>query len=591
MAVGMGSDCEYMRKALLVQYQRLLDWCELAGILEVEAQDRKVGSILGGKQTLLAAILSEIQTMMDDFALLNGRYEELQASHTNEKDAVDVDIVKEMKALDLTKRTSTTQNRFRRTMAHFKSGAKNAKELAMHPQRLRWITFDGEEFKKLLSRLGEMINYLHELMSDYDRKELLDITKRSNMEVIEVQKGAERIEHLVQALVLLSSLNTSDSGTMGSLRELQHENEQASQRVAQFKALQSAVETQQFEASRTATLLNSSKIKYDYVAADASVQRLDATYEIEGHARHVWIEWKGYSTYLADQRQNIWAMHQSARDHIQRLALLLRKDGKPGEFCTVDCLGYFDDRDIRGKLADPRVGLVYEKPAHCKLEARPTSLLELFDLEGYRKPSLTARIYLAHRIASCLGYLHVVNWLHKGLRSDNIVVLPNETGELDIKTCQFSGFEYARLDVTGKTTRAPPIRAEWEIYRHPDYQGLKPAPARKTFDIYSLGIVLIEIVQWRSIGAIMGKDYETTDLRAIKSVKNELLDTKPEYLEQVRSSAGDRYLGVVQKCLQGSQAFDIEFDDTETSQGSSAKLQRGYIQHVVNELKDMMSRI
>jgi hypothetical protein len=101
-----------------------------------------------------------------------------------------------------------------------------------------------------------------------------------------------------------------------------------------------------------------------------------------------------------------------------------------------------------------------------------------------------------------------------------VVMLPDETDNLEIRKSRLSGFEYSRPDISGTSTSIPPVHAEWEIYRHPDYQGMKPQPARKTYDIYSLGIVLIEIALWQSIGTIMKKDY-AGGLRAIKAVKNE----------------------------------------------------------------------
>jgi hypothetical protein len=512
----MGKDCQYMRKALLVQYQRLLDWRDVAGFLEGEGQGQRIGIILDGKQTLLVAILSEIKTMMDDFALLNGRYEELQSGDNLNKEAEDVDVVAEIKALNFKSRTTPTQNRYQRTIAHFKSGVKNLKDISMHPKRLRWVTFDGEEFKKLLSRLGEMVNYLHELLSDHDSKVLLETTKNSYMKIIEVHKSADRIEHLIQALILTGlddavTLTASQDSLKG-----QRENDRASTRIARFKALSANLGSKDYEGDRKATELDANDIRYDDANAATGVRRLDATYRKD---RQVWIEWKRYTTYLVDQAQNTWAMHEETKARIQKLAVLLKNDGKPDEFCTVNCLGYFDNRKT-DRFAEPDVGLVYEKPDHCKAGTVPVSLLDLLTRADYTKPSLTARADLAHRLASCLGYLHVVNWLHKGFRSDNVVMLPDETGNLDIRKSRLSGFEYSRPDISGASTSIPPVHAEWEIYRHPDYQGMKPQPARKTYDIYSLGIVLIEIALWQSIGTIMKKDY-AGGLRAIKAVKNE----------------------------------------------------------------------
>lgn len=86
-------------------------------------------------------------------------------------------------------------------------------------------------------------------------------------------------------------------------------------------------------------------------------------------------------------------------------------------------------------------------------------------------PSLTERIALAHRISVSVLYLHAVNWLHKGLRSDSIVFFP-AAGSTTTEICHpvLSGFEYSRPDKEGETTTGGNLNNWWELYVHPDYQ-------------------------------------------------------------------------------------------------------------------------
>ncbi|KAF7512121.1 hypothetical protein GJ744_002283 [Endocarpon pusillum] len=120
---------------------------------------------------------------------------------------------------------------------------------------------------------------------------------------------------------------------------------------------------------------------------------------------------------------------------IKKLVLLPQPANKLPEFNAPQCLGYFfdnsaddDDDDGDDDEADSggggRYGFVYDKPPKTPPEAAPVSLLELIQRsqrESAPPPSLTKRIALAHTLARSLMYFHSVNWLHKGLRSDNII--------------------------------------------------------------------------------------------------------------------------------------------------------------------------
>ncbi|KAF8459882.1 hypothetical protein BDZ91DRAFT_740984 [Kalaharituber pfeilii] len=67
------------------------------------------------------------------------------------------------------------------------------------------------------------------------------------------------------------------------------------------------------------------------------------------------------------------------------------------------------------------------------------------------------------------------------------------------------GFEYARFDATSEVSEQPSSNPEHDIYRHPLAIGDYCESFSRVFDIYSLGLVLVEIALWRPLRKIVSK--------------------------------------------------------------------------------------
>ena len=607
-ASNMPKDCKDARVALLIQYQRLLEWCKLAGILE-QQQGRTFSAVIEANQVLLIAILAEISTIMNDFATLNGRYEDLKPGKDDlsEKEGDDVELLQKFSSLSIKYETEKVEKRYITGMNHFVNGAKDMKEIVKHPQRLRWVALDAANFKKLLLKVQGLIDYLHGLLDDHQMKVLHETTKSTYLEMLQVRRSVSKLEfqldHLKMAAILLS--NKPSEGAASAPRR---QNEAMLAGLASFASLHHSLDEGNTRASQQETRLQTSQIEYDL--ADSEKFRTIATYTANGFSHYVWIEWKPYVLELVPPEFSKKTIRPSVLDRIRELTTLLKYPNKPEEFCTVTCLGYFDDRDRpgereKGRDHPARIGFVFERPtltpsaniqvlpgeaALPSLPPPPISLHQLLSPEWpYPKPSLTQRIALARKLSSCLLYLHVVGWLHKGLRSDNILFFLHNLNRPDLKEPYLSGFEYSRPDTPSDTTSKPLLEKKWEIYRHPDYQGESPInKARKTYDIYSLGVILLEIAYWKPIDLVMGiSDLRNMDADGFKGTKNRLLDTEPQFLDGIQAEVGDRYLTIVRRCLEGAHGFGLEYDDPETSPDSGIQLQRCYTLHVVNALRDI----
>lgn len=320
----------------------------------------------------------------------------------------------------------------------------------------------------------------------------------------------------------------------------------------------------------------------------------------------VWFEWKEYQPgnfANPEPAPNVLA-------RVQKLAALLRKDENPAVFRLPHCLGYFDDAQhdphkdqeqsnpdtkfAKGleDIPEPwfRFGFVFAKPRDIHPLVKPASLFQL--LHQVRKPSLNSRVELAKILANCIHYLHSVNWLHKGLRSHNVIFFPGEAdeqgnGKVDYARPYLSGFDYARPAWREEMTEAPPANPEYDIYKHPrvlrviDRRGY-----RKMFDIYSLGILLLEISEWRSVDVIVGiRDPKTARATEISAIRDRLLTEG--FMEEVGASMGSLFRASVRFCLGGGAAMGGKGRADETDDAGVTKLSQDFYENVVKHLEDI----
>jgi serine/threonine protein kinase len=194
---------------------------------------------------------------------------------------------------------------------------------------------------------------------------------------------------------------------------------------------------------------------------------------------------------------------------IQRLELLSRllhpSTPRPPEFRALNCLGY----------------LLEEKPARCAfvldlsnppitssvLYTAPDSLHDVLSDENRNRhrPSQSARFRLAKQLATSVLYLQNAGWLHKGIRSQNVLLLGNGDRSSAFSISQLIeapylvGHGYARLSSNYQDTEGVDKDPLNILYRHPDIIGENRARYQKKYDTYSLGVVLIEIALWKPL--------------------------------------------------------------------------------------------
>jgi serine/threonine protein kinase len=201
--------------------------------------------------------------------------------------------------------------------------------------------------------------------------------------------------------------------------------------------------------------------------------------------------------------------------------------------------------------------------------SEPKSLLDHIrgDDKDHSKPKpqhpLENRIQIAKDIVTALLYIHSVEWVRKSVRSENILIARSTKEEAasnpssNLGVAYLKGFDYWRRDA-GQSTGFDQVR-DWrrEIYQHPhrqepsepDGKGDQANPYIQAYDVYSLGVVLLELVIWKSL-ARQASIFE----------KVSPMDRKKRMIEIAKAKAppvvGIRFTKIVLPCLDIDEQLD-----------------------------------
>jgi hypothetical protein len=586
-AIGMPESCIKYREWLIVEYNTLLAWASAAGVIEDDTGETITIS-LGADPLEMLAHISRIEKLLLNFLELNARWPELRPeedfSAKEQEDARD-----KASKEDITKRFSTLALRYdkakEKRMSKIKKNV-NAfgsamVELAKHPNRLRWAINDEKVFKALLEELHSHTERLKELMEGHRSKKQLELLSQMHLEMVQDRKGTQELRHVLEATTLMTDYATKtkdDQEARGTANDVLRD-------MVRLKFLNVPVEQLDEEEVQKSCFVFSEDLK---IAGDADREgRIPASLMVEGIEKAIWIEWKPYKMDYLEEEDEDQQIHPATRKRTAALARMLHIQ-KPDSFSTPHCLGFFDDRER--KKSKRRFGWMFEMPQPGAVTKDIVSLFDIMEDSAVRRPSLNVRVALASNLACTLFYMHAVDWLHKAIRSDN-VVFSSDGGRVDLDKPVLSGFEYSRP--TGKShtsERGEPIAVR-DLYRWPDIQGqdVTDSRSRKTYDIYALGLVLLEIAYWQPLYRILDLRRETIGFSAAKVVRYDLLNSKSALLDNLQDLVGDGYYRVVHRCIvahgHDDSAFGVQEDEDETKSTVGLKLHEAFLKEVVEVLQ------
>ena len=550
-ALAASKDSRYLSVQFEIEQSRLQNFIRAAGLADRAGEDG-VGRIFLANSTVLLNILSEIELALAQFSHSEERTEALPQEYVNPTIS---DNLGEGYG-SLSNWLSVIRRRAPESLGMIRS--------------LTWSVFRRSESEKVLQRLGRFNDFLHELLDAQQLSIVRDQQQQKYMELVQMRDSLIDIRDLTE-------IARSSRSVHSRSEEWQQMIDAELVNLAAFKTIYTALLTDNISHA-SEVRIEPSQIQFQTtVTGNQAYPR--AIYTPDSNDRNeVWINWQDKGVPNANSTF-------TSISPIEELTILLMAP-KPDEFCIPTCLGY---SILQRGDENLRPALILKNPPGVSSQAQPIPLLQA--LQEKPKPCLTHRLALAHKIAQCLLYLHCVNWLHKALRSSNILFFPSPDAEFDVRSPYITGFDNSRRSRVNEATTEVPRVGSMEVYRHPDTQLDGPTLSyRKTFDIYSLGLILVEIAHWKPIVSIMGIE-EAVDRspRATSSIQERWLGSEPGLFVSLQAEVGEKYAGAVEICLKGRNAFSIDRTNDETSATTGMLIQRDFNAKVVRTLAGIIT--
>lgn len=214
-------------------------------------------------------------------------------------------------------------------------------------------------------------------------------------------------------------------------------------------------------------------------------------------------------------------------------------------------LGYYVD------MENARYAFVYQmpidyfpflrNPSDLLKELKPKTLVSLFhsgdDNQDIPIPSLESRFRLSYNLLLALLHLRSQNVVHGNINSSNILIFPglnsNTQDDIGSLTEDLRHPYITSLTLfSGNESSPEPLSSS--MYRHPDDKRSLDDDAAWSYDLYSLGLVLLEIGLWAPISRLWKMKYTNTMFK--QRIEN-------VYIKKLASKCGNAYLHAVQLCL------------------------------------------
>ena len=540
-AHNLGKDRSTWIRMLNLQEVQLTEWARCAGLLAAEcALDKRLN------ETVVHATLKELRELLLDTDKLKTRHKlGLVANPSMRREDADENGSPAARGV-LSHAISDDLRRdilFRARLIQSKNS---------FPRRLWWAAVDKSKFEELIDRVKSFIRELWYLLDPVRQGDVTQSLKMILSHVIGMSGQIDELAALRETMLASSSPTdpwTSHSGSMPLAS------------AAEIKAIQidtGALTVGEEHASAKLLTVEHVGQVFKFTVADLNIDEIKQYKPMKNDTQMglaiynnepIFIEWKQLSTQFRSK-----ILHR-----VESLALLLATPKHP-DFRSLQCEGLARDNNGR------KVAFIYRTPPTVGLRM-PKSLRSLFGMS----PSVTERIQLALQITQSVKYFHTAGWLHKNLRSENILFWDSESSTLGsppilapvISDPYLVGFAFSRQDSLSEISEQPSSDPQRDIYRHPEALGEPSESFSAAKDIYALGTILLEIGEWRSLRSLVEKvvDVSKPDvpLEQLAKVRLFLLDDGPKGgLAMLKFRMGEIYAEVTKMMLSGEMPLEPE---------------------------------
>ena len=220
----------------------------------------------------------------------------------------------------------------------------------------------------------------------------------------------------------------------------------------------------------------------------------------------------------------------------------VKSDAQDGyQLHTLSCMGYIDDSPNMRSL------IVYRAPQSHPWASNPPSLHDIISKGPTARPSIGSRFLTARALTSTLLETHASGWVHGNLQSRSVVMLPRSLSDLELSPFLVGWGVLQPLEGTH-------FALEPNLYRHHDRFGRPFSEYGNGHEIYSLGVVLLELGLWRTMEIIFARRLEKTpifDVSQQQDLFNRIHNTVLDWANsiEIEREMGKVYAQVVLKCL------------------------------------------
>jgi hypothetical protein len=540
-AQHIGADGDLFSTKLQWEQYQLLRWGQKLGLDSSPAAEIEVNWELAGR------ILQQLECLLTSAEKLKERY----SLDVEEEDLIDIESESDWqtKPVGIGRWIAASM---RPDMVTLKGRIikKNNRVL----KRLRWAVMGRDQAVAIINDIADLVAKLNRLLDSADREKQIRMDDILLRDILSRSSTASEVEQIQQILASGSSSNDSTLQGAATLKQirLMIGADTRDDEVKTGKPQQGLVQMPVIRKLKPKKLTSYVPERpLDYMGMEL------ARYE----EKPVLVEWKSIPS-------SIWA---DMLPQVKRLAAMLASPA--GKDCqSLLCVGSlpWEERDL--------CALVYTMPADAMQGIRAIRTMSDL-LREQRHLSLGRRFEIATSMARAVLQLHTAGWLHKSLRTDNIIFFGPQDATLEDflqSTPYLAGFDYARPDTATAAafTQLPDTEPLNELYRHPQARGVGRESYRKQFDVYALGCILLEIGMWKPLPDIMAELLDAGLWKGIQAVIEEnvgydipsLLDIgqQEELLKQLRHSAGDAYADAyIQAILMewdGQSGSDVSLD-------------------------------
>jgi hypothetical protein len=532
-ARNLEKDASIIVCMLHIQEIRLTEWARRAGLLTDDGMlDRRLNAIA------IEAILRQLQDLLLDTKRLKKRYGLALVEHNSTQQQISGLLESDSISETPTVSTGISGDIRRRILS--RTG------LFQEPgvfKRLRWAIVDKEKITKLVADINFLIRGLWDLLDPWRHDDLLNTTRNIGSYLVSLNNKFDQLSSLTEALKTLQGVPESppDLGLNSSVV------------LAEVKTLRVGLgegeQEQSAETPKRQTLLNKLEPLRRLKLTDFKPLKREATMglaEYDGNV--VFVEKKSIDP----------MMRSKILPRAENLAALLNLP-KDETFHSLTCKGIVEEGGM--------VSFVFNHP-NPDSAGEPRSLLELFSArDGIAPPSLTVRVQLALRVSCIVQNFHRTGWLHKNLRSENILFFPSkdeaDSHEKLLTHPVLAGFAFARAGAPTEISERPSADPKRDIYRHPAALGEPTESFSAHMDTYSLGTVLLEIAEWRSLRYLVDS---VVDVGAADVPLSCLAEVQPFLLRgdgkggtsKLRVKMGDIYTRACLGCLGAEITYKVE---------------------------------